>query len=196
MKVYLFLYPIKEYIYSLLLMWPTFSFNEHQASEINRLIRARYRERGYQIWWLLFSDPNDLEKPDLTRIFDGMNILEGDTLIPCGITFQDHISKKLYADSERVVDRLPKDIEELVLGGFHQGDCVDKVAACAYSRGTPTFVDEDTTEYFFSRTGSMGDIPTLREEFRVSELTSERDKTWINWILERRRNKPWLTQKP
>lgn len=194
MKVYLFLYPIKEYIYSLLLMWPTFSFHEHQPSEINRLIRARYRDRGFQIWWLLFSDPDDPGKPDLTRIFEDMDIREEDILLPCGVNFQDHVKKRLYPSSDRIVNQLPDGIEELVVGGFHQEDCVDRVAACAYSRGLPTFVDEDTTEHFFPRTGLHGEIPAIRDEFTLSALGFEED--WMKYILENRQNRPWMTQKP
>ena len=175
-------------------MWSSFSFYEHQPGEINRLIRARYRERGYQIWWLLFSDLSDPEKPDLTRIFGDIDIREEDTLLPCGATFKDHVRKRLYPSSEKVVDQLPDGIEELVLGGFHQEDCVDKVAACAHSRGIPTFVDEDTTEHFFPRTGLHGDIPDTREEFTLSALGIEED--WVEFVLDNRQDRPWLTQKP
>ena len=100
-----------------------------------------------------------------------------------------HISKKLYADPDYVLDMIPHP-DRLVVGGFHQWDCVNTIAEASFRRGNKTFVDEDTTEMFFSRTSSKGKIPLEKEE--RSGIGTNDEITEIEQML--RKNKPWLIQ--
>ena len=167
----------------------TFEREGHHPAELIRIIGARYRNNGYEINWLLFSQECELKKPDLTTVPSYWEIKD-DRILVAGVSFKKHLSEKVYADSNYVLDQLPPH-QKLVIGGFHQGDCVDKVARTSYQRGIETFVDEDTTELFFGKQ-AFGGVPLVRERWGLRELgVSDRD---YEWVKEQRQGKPWLTQ--
>ncbi|MFC1697945.1 hypothetical protein ACFL1H_06405 [Nanoarchaeota archaeon] len=82
-------------------------------------------------------------------------------------------------------------IEKVVIGGFHQFDCVDKLAEFNYNLGIDTFVDEDTTELFFARVIDPG-VPLIRENWSLKEL-GVGDK-YYDFVKESRKDKPWMVQ--
>ena len=112
--------------------------------------------------WLLFSQGRWLHKPDRKQTSDIFDILPEDLVIGCGVSFADHVANWHYPDLDYVFSQTPYPIDELVLGGFHQSDCVDKTAEYAHGRGIKTWVDEDTTQHFFSNTAIDGTIPLNR----------------------------------
>jgi len=96
-----------------------------------------------------------------------------------------------------ILSVLSSPIEELVIGGFHLWDCVDKMAKYAYSRGIPVSVDEDLTELFFYAAPSAKNIPFSRE-ISANKTREEIQKykgsgVW-EIMQEVRQGKPWLLQ--
>ena len=196
MKAFLFLYPIKEYFEVCLETHQrAFERNNYDPRRINDIINARYRQRGYSIHWLLFSTDEDSKKPDLSIASDYITICEEDTILTAGISAIDYFRESSLGlknpDSAFILAQMP-DLTELVLGGFHQLDCVDKLAEYVYQKGIPIFVDEDTTELFFARTSLCGDIPLVRETFTLADLGIS--KNMMELAKEMRKGKPWVTQ--
>lgn len=198
MKIFLFSYPIRPYCEEGLVGSALRSLHEkgHDARRLGEIIARRYRGRGYQVWWLCFGLPGTEDIPDLTLLSPYLGWEEADTFISCDVSFHDHVKFEQYPNTERVLDMLPPRLKRLVLGGFHQGDCVEKIARAATKRGIPTLVDEDTTEMFFFRTSLRGQIPLIRPLCQhVRELLAEQESDVMRtWILERRRNKPWFAK--
>ena len=193
MKVFLFLYPIREYVNACIENFRCFEHHGCDPKRLNQVIAARYRAKGYQVGWLFFSDPGEPLLADLTRTSEHIRIEAEDSVFACGVSFDDHVANKTYPDLDPIVARLPRPIEYLVLGGFHQNDCVDKVASAAHSKGIPTFVDEDTTEFFF--TSGSRKIPLVRRRFTLRGF-GVTNPTFVGLILEQRKDKPWFTQEP
>ncbi len=190
MNQYLFLFPVKEYFEFSLKSCRSFELEGHKASELVGTINARYRNQGYGINWLHFSLDNYSSRPCLDHVPDFMQIPESDGNLVAGIPFSRHTKEKAYADPDYVLNQLPPH-SRLVLGGFHQWDCVDKIAQRSCERGTDTFVDEDTTEMFFGRATFVG-IPLIRNSWSLRELGIMYDLIEENRVL--RKEKPWFVQ--
>ncbi len=169
MKEFVFLYPIHPYVDAI-------ATSDAPVQALNGLIEERYRQRGFRVSWVMFSDPNNRAEADLSIKAPGIIIYDSDRIIPSGVTFLEAGNK--YPDWNSILDQLPVDLKQLIIGGFHQWDCVDQLASAAYMRGLSVTVDEDTTElaFFGADTGYKS---TLLE--RLSQ--------------EARANKPWFTQK-
>lgn len=193
MKIFLFLYPIREYV-DACLDQTFFLQNGYKPERFGRLIDARYRKRGYNIVWVLFSDQQDVTKPDLSQISEIFQIKQGDQIISCGVSFELHCSKWIYPDPKGILSHLPDGIEELAVGGFHQWDCVDKIARCAYDNGTPTRVDEDTTQFFFHITSTEGQIPFIRRRSTLRKSFARFGEHWVELARKSRKAKPWFEQ--
>ena len=191
MEQFLFLFPIEEYFKACLNSCRIFSFKGYQPSELIDIINARYRDNEYGINWLLFSQENNLTKPDLTKIPEYVKIQKQDGILVSGVSFKSHVSKKLYPNPDYVLGQLPEH-KKLVVGGFHQWDCVDKIARRSYEKGVETFVDEDTTELFFSRR-TLVDIPLIRKKWSLKEELGIPESLY-EIAKENRKNKPWFVQ--
>ncbi len=201
MKIYLFLYPIREYFEEGIIGIAMRHFAEegHSVKRLSDIISARYRARGYHVWWLLFSGSNKVPvMPDLRRLASHVTVDERDAFFSCGVTFADHVTHQKYPEPAFILDQLPKKIKHLVLGGFHQWDCVDKLACAAHQRGIAVMVDEDTTDHFFYRTSQLGEIPLNRPlDEHVAEFLRETRKELItDFVIESRQNKPWFSPVP
>jgi hypothetical protein len=190
MNQYLFLFPIQKYVDACLEKGCGFVRNGHRVSELTDVIDARYRVNDYEINWLFFSDNDDSSKPDLSCIANGIVIPPEDRKLVAGVSFERHVNKKIYADCNFVLDQLPFH-RRLVLGGFHQFDCVDKVAKVSYERGIDTFVDEDTTELFFAGRVFYR-IPLVRIVWTLEELGLKGVLKEI--AKENRASRPWFVQ--
>jgi len=94
---------------------------------------ADYRRRGFQVWFLTFSRRNDLLKPSLRVISRNWGYQRDDVVIPAGVTYK-QLCKWEYPKFGRLVRRLPAEVEEIVVGGFHYSDCVKKAAQAAKRR--------------------------------------------------------------
>jgi len=199
MNHYLFVFPHKAYL--------DFEWKFHKEAMLrkapdvnpaylNDIIHARYRKKGFTINWLLFGNNHDVWDPALDGVSPWLLIEQGDRVLCAGITYyemttSDFETKLDFAPSP-IIANLPK-LERLVLGGFHQDDCVEKFARAAHDRGIDVHTDEDTTQFFFSTTALYGRIPLLRRKpwphaglYKETHLLEE--------IREFRSTRPWLTQ--
>ena len=192
MNQYLFLFPIKEYFRPCIEWYgASFEVNGCEPEHINEIIDARYRKKGYRVYWLMFSQDSNTLKPDLSGISSSIRIHGRDTILAAGVSFRKHAREKAYFAPDFVLDQVPRP-DKLVVGGFHQWDCVDKIAMASYGRGIDTFVDEDTTESFFPRTSLLGKIPLERETWSLTDLGMPGHIVEI--AKEIRKNKPWFAQ--
>lgn len=203
MKAFLFLYPIHEYIKEELHL-P----NKHLVMErFNEIIDKRYRQRNYQIYWLLFGLEGDPKKPDMALLDSRIKIHYVDQIISAGSSFERLKRNRLriYPSAKKILAKIDL-TNGITIGGFHQSDCVRRVAKAAYRMGVSVFVDEDTTEqYFLSIKCGWGFPPSVRtrEEYSASFLwnllrfreTSRHlaDAAIKNQRVERKKS-PWLVQ--
>lgn len=198
MKIYLFLYPIRPYCEEGLSGIALRRIRERgdAVERLGEIIAARYRAKRYQVWWLCFSSPSLAILPDYSQLAPYLGWEEEDTFVACGVTFRDHVTFKEYPRCADILDQFPRRVTRLVLGGFHQGDCVTKLARAATKRGIRTMIDEDTTELFFCRTALHGPIPLVRPlQANVREVLARApDALMRKLIREDRRNKPWLAK--
>lgn len=188
MKVYLFLFPTRWYVETSMTFSTTFTLRNLCVDRLNQIIDARYRQNDYQVYWVLFPGLDGQPNGDL--ISEHIEIHSQDRLITSTI---DQLPGQ-------IIKQLPDGIDRLVLGGFHQWDCVDKVAAAVYSSGINTFVDEDTTELFFVHSCAAGELPLLRPNptlsgFMRDGIIDNETERLLNLAVEQRQNRPWLTQK-
>lgn len=156
MKSFLFLYPIRAYIEQEL---PPHN-QELIMKKFNEIIDARYRQKNFQIYWLIFGAEDDYEKPDLSLLDSRFKIHEDDQIISCGLSFKQH-RRIIYPSPKKILAQL-NSINELVIGGFHQADCVKKVASQAHKSGLKVFVDEDTTDQYFTYLSLWSFPPIVR----------------------------------
>lgn len=189
MNQYLFLFPINEYFRACMDFFELFEIKGHKPTELIDVIHARYKNKDFGINWLLFSQEEDLSKPDLSQVPDYLKINE-DKILTAGVSFKKHISEKKYANSDYVLDQLPSH-KKLVVGGFHQWDCVDRIAKRSYQRGIETLVDEDTTELFFGGQALYG-IPLIRTDWSLKGLGISEHA--CEFVKRQRKNKPWFVQ--
>jgi len=192
MKAFIFLYPISPYFDNCLVdhLRPSKNANNN-FRRINDIIEARYRQKGYKIFWLIFSKENNPWEPDLSLVSDYIYIDKEDEIIAVGISFNKYTSEYAYPDHDFIFNQMPE-ISEAVIGGFHQWDCVNKIAKYFYEKRMPVLVDEDTTELFFVRTVAFGDIPLIREEIKPEDLGLEGLKIGI--YRKMREGKPWFAR--
>jgi hypothetical protein len=188
----MFLFPTKPFIDSSLESC-AFERKGHKPCELFELIDARYRKADYAINWLLFSKDDNLSEPDLSQVPDYLKFHKKDNILNAGISFGSHISEKIYADPGYVLNQLPYH-NKIVLGGFHQWDCVDKIAECSHGRGVETFVDEDTTDLFFGKRAHHG-IPVKRKKWDLEALgLSGSPEYIIEFARKSREGRPWFVQ--
>ena len=197
MKYLLLLYPIRDYAEVFTRGEPS-STVKRSGRLFCTLIRERYRKKGFKIAMVFFSTVTDPSCPDIGRKWKFIPIDKNDIVIACGITFEEHCKNWIYPEEEVIIASLQSPIEELVIGGFHLWDCVDKMARYAYGQGIPVSVDEDLTELFFYAAMGTRGIPISREE--SAEQTKEEIVQFIRGtgigelIREKRKDRPWLLQ--
>ena len=173
-KVFLYLYPVQEYN-------RYFEFSEEYLHEIgrenpykvlNECIQKRYREKEYEIVYAIYPGK---------KIY-GINTLTTDKIIYTDVTFEqasgynhDGIKKQdkdiKYPSEKYLIEQLG-DFDEIVIGGFHFGDCVKKVAEYCYQNGFSTLVDLDLTDLFFS-------VYYKKDYFKIDEYNPKNYKEFI-----------------
>lgn len=192
MKIFLFLFPIEIYVEVSMTYSTLFSQKGLSVNRLNQIIDARYRQNGYEIYWVLFPQLNEPAKPNWSILSKHIRVAQNDKVVVASVN---------SALPEVVLSQLPAEIEKLVVGGFHQWDCVNRVAEAAYRGGIDTFVDEDTTELFFVHSSAVGEIPLLRPNpslsgFMKNGLVAAEFKWLLGFARDERKNKPWFTQEP
>ena len=196
MRYFLLLYPVREYV-EVFTKGHSPSVTERLGGLFRTLIEERYRRKGFKVAKVFFSTIADSSRPDLFRAWKFIPIEKDDIVIACGVTFEEHRWAKVYPKESRILSFLQPPIEELVIGGFHLWDCVEKMAKYAFEQGIPVSVDEDLTEVlFFAVIGREG-IPISREEsIRQTKEEMKRLRGTVIWEIMRevRQGSPWLLQ--
>lgn len=195
MKIFLFLYPIKEYIESRQNRWPR--GKPFPIERLWEIIDARYRENGFTVAWLLFGDGKNPSRPDFSHLYAPNIIQNGDIVLSCGITFERHTGEKTYPSAKKILAKLGRPIEELALGGFHQDDCVSRVARCAFEQGISTFIDDDTTEMLFCRIALGVKIPLVRTDWSFESFGYTEEMGFKGFLMRHIKStykKPWFLQ--
>ena len=152
-KVFLYLFPIEEYT-KMFLFYDDELYNKWNQKKplpiLNECIQKRYRNNGYQVVFALYPDKH---------IF-GIVPTENDMIIYTDVLFSEasgveekgNIKKNFmpkYPDEQYLLDQL-SNVDELVIGGYHYGDCVRRVGEAALDNGINSLVDLDLTDLFFS----------------------------------------------
>ncbi len=139
MKKVLFLYPLREYMQIL---------HDNETIELMKAtIDKRYRQKGYEINYLVFPDKNIIE----------LDAYEQDKIIETDITFEAHTtpiqqdkegnSIYKYPDNMYIQAQLGE-LDELVVCGFHADDCVRKTADFFTNQSIDVLVDLELTDFF------------------------------------------------
>lgn len=58
-------------------------------TRFNKIIDARYRQKGYRVYWLLFGMEGNPGKPDTSMLDTRIKILKKDRIISLGVSFDD-----------------------------------------------------------------------------------------------------------
>ena len=176
MKSFAFLYPHKEIL--------DFEVEKTPANEIicynalNACIDERYRQKGFQINYILFDD---------YEISPYIIQHEGDRTISAGINYNLHRTHRIYPSNNHILNQLDNP-EKLVVAGVHMWHCIQKFAKAAHERGIETLVDEDLTEFFGSRfldpSFKLDSYPNFNpriigEEFFKQFMKARKDKPWL-----------------
>ncbi|MGE5456536.1 MAG: hypothetical protein ACM3O4_05490 [Ignavibacteriales bacterium] len=151
-KVFLYLYPIKEYPSAL-----TFSnefYEEHGWDKpfdaLNECIQKRYRGKGYEIIFVTYPD----------KAIYGIDIKPNDKIITTDVTFKEAsgyddngkekpIEEVKYPSEEDIMKKVgPAD--QVTIGGYHFADCVKRVAEYFHNNDIDTLVDLELTDLFFN----------------------------------------------
>jgi len=197
MKVLLILYPIKHYVNVLIGKKESPEIKRKIATFYQRLIEKRYLD--FQRVFVLFSETKNSTKPNRPQLWEGVSLRNNDIVGACGITFKNHRENKLYPEQSNILALCPKPIDQLIVGGFHLWDCVDKIAKYAYQQGLNVLVDEDLTELFFYRVRNSKGDPFLQTPIsREKSLKQTRKILSKTGLLENarkiRNERPWLVQ--
>lgn len=151
-KVFLYLYPIKEYV-SMSIFHGDNSYNEQNDkspfSILNECIQKRYRDNDYQVVFALYPDKEIfgiIPKEEDKIIYTDILFSENSVIDENGKEKTDFIPK--YPNEQLLITQIG-DIEELVIGGYHFADCVKRVGESALAMGINTLVDLDLTDLFF-----------------------------------------------
>ena len=171
-KVFLYLYPIKEYT-EMFLFHNDKLYDEWNVKRplpiLNSTIDKRYRQKGYEIVYALYPD----------KELYGIDKEEGDRIIYTDITFSEASAldengerkenfKAKYPSEEHLLKQIGE-MEELVVGGYHAMDCVKRVTEYALKSGINALIDLDLTDYFFY-------LYKQKDYFKESEYSPKRYK--------------------
>lgn len=152
-KVFLYLYPIEEYT-KIFLFHNDKLYDDWNVKRplpiLNECIQKRYRDKGYQVVYVLYPDKNIfgiIPKEEDRIIYTDILFSENSAVDENGNIKEDFIPK--YPNEQLLIKQLG-DIEELVIGGYHFSDCVKRVGEIALAIGIDTIVDLDLTDCFFA----------------------------------------------
>ena len=173
-KVFLYLYPIKEYT-EMFLFHNDKLYDEWNVERplpiLNSTINKRYREKGYEIVYALYPDKElyGIEKfEDDKIIYTDIQFSEASGYDEKGNIKENYEPK--YPSEEYLLKQIGK-MEELVVGGYHAMDCVKRVVEFALKNGINALVDLDLTDYFFN-------IYKKKDYFKEEEYIPKRFKDY------------------
>lgn len=170
-KIFLYLYPIKEFADVFFLGNEYYDANNFQRpfDVLNEAIEKRYREKGYHIIYALYPDK---------EIF-GIIPKKDDKIIFTDITFKEATRRTglntgeevKYPDEQLLVNQLGE-VDELIIGGYHAQDCVKRIGEKALQNGINTLIDLDLTDLFFA-------LYRYNDYFKIEEYNPERFKSFM-----------------
>lgn len=146
-KVFLYLYPIKEFVGQFILYGYTDDdkldyYEQYQRREplevLNEAIDKRYRQNGYKIVYATYPD----------KEIYGIDLKDTDKIIKTDINFSEVKNEFKYPNEDYLINQFGE-IDELVVGGYHAFDCVLKVTERALERGINAQIDIELTDIFF-----------------------------------------------
>lgn len=142
-KVFLYLYPIKEYA-SMFLFYDDKKYDEWNVKRpfpiLNECIQKRYRDNSYQVVYVLYPDKDIfgiIPKKEDKIIYTDILFSENSAIDEKGHKKKGFIPK--YPNEQLIISQLG-DIDELVVGGYHAQNCVKKVAETALNLGIQTLI--------------------------------------------------------
>ena len=148
-KVFLYLYPIKEY--TKIFLYSEDDRNIKKSLTIlNECIQKRYRDKGYQVVFVLYPDKNIfgiIPKTEDKVILTDITFEEASAYDSNGTHKKNFVPK--YPNEKLLLNQLGN-IDELVVSGYHFKDCVKRVGEVALNMGINTIIDLDLTDLFFS----------------------------------------------
>ncbi len=190
---FIFLYPIKPYFEGLIGWKGSYSrFQNYTLNNISNMIDRRYRKKGFEINWVFFSG-RKRAIPDLSMNQGIISTRNHDKMISNGVDFSDYINNKISPSNDYILDQLSPH-STLVIAGFHQDDCVDKLAEASYKRGINVKVDEDLTDKGINRILICRDVPIVRRNLVLEDIYSNISGVQRDIFLAGRKGKPWLLQ--
>lgn len=174
-KVFLYLYPIEEYMEGFLFpddrMYDEWNV-ERPLPILNECIQKRYRDNGYQVIFVLYPDkdifgiiPQEQDRIIHTDIL----FSENSAVTEKGGTKKDFIPK--YPNEQLLIEQLGN-IDHLVIGGYHFSNCVKRVGEKALTMGMNLMIDLDLTDLFFN-------LYDKKEYFNVNEYSPEKFKRYM-----------------
>lgn len=174
-KVFLYMYPIKEYT-NMFLFYDDKSYDEMGVPRplpvLNKAIDERYRKNGYEVYFLIYPDRElfGLEKhAEDNVVYSNIFFDESSAVDADGKEKKDFVPE--YTDEKFVLAQIG-DIDELVVGGYHAMDCVRKMAEVAFNYGIKSLVDIDLTDIFFA-------VYRQDEYFKIDSYSPDRYKDFI-----------------
>ncbi len=151
-KVFLYLYPIEEF--NRIFLFDDSYYEEENREKpfpiLNECIEKRYRSQGYDIVYALYPDKNIygiIPKPNDKIVYTDISFKQASGYNEDGTEKSNDEIK--YPNEQFLINQLGQ-VDEIVIGGFHFGDCVKRVAECCYENGIDTLVDLDLTDLFFN----------------------------------------------
>jgi len=150
-KVFLYLYPIKEYT-SMFLFHDDNLYDKWKVKRplpiLNECIEKRYRDLKNVNLAYIVEDGQKIyiPKKEDKIIYTDILFLDNSAIDEFGNTKKNFIPK--YPNLPLLIKQLGN-IEELVIGGYHSSDCVKRVEEVAIKMGINTMIDFDLTDLFF-----------------------------------------------
>lgn len=150
-KVFLYLYPIKEYasVFDLGNEYYDYMGYKRPFDILNEAIDKRYRQKGYEVIYAIYPDKN----------IYGIIPKDNDKFIKTDVTFKEATgynedgTEKLrsnvkYPNEEYLLNQIGN-VDKLLVGGYHWSDCVKRVVDKAIDLGIDAIIDLDMTDIFF-----------------------------------------------
>ena len=188
-KVFLYLYPIKEFT-NMFLLSDDKLYNEWGVERplpiLNETINKRYREQGYEIVYVLYPDKEmfGIEKQNGDKvIYTDITFDEASAYDSNGNEKQNFIPK--YPNEEKILEQLGY-VDELVVGGYHAMDCVKRVAEVALQNGINTLVDLELTDLFFNvyKQKDCFDMENYSPEMFKKNMIARHGNYWPEYMEE------------
>ena len=159
----LMVYPVKQYVERTNLVHPrTFNLDFVVGEEakylgvdparilkrfklVNNLLDV-YRENG-KVYWLCFARGRNKSLPKSGDISSLYEVHPRDEILSAGVTYEELNFQRpaVYPDAQFVLGSIPH-LDELMLGGFHEDDCVRRFHLAACNAGVKCQIDSWLTE--------------------------------------------------